>query len=66
MDRASVRYRRDAEHRVTQIQYQVNDDAAQTFGYAYDALGRRSQATLANGITADYAWDAASELTGIT
>jgi RHS repeat-associated protein len=66
MDRASVRYSRDAEHRVTQIQYQVNDDAAQTFGYAYDALGRRSQATLANGITADYAWDAASELTGIT
>jgi YD repeat-containing protein len=63
---ATVSYSRDAEHRVTQIQYQVNDDAPRTFSYAYDALGRRSQVTLANGITAIYAWDAASQLTGIT
>ena len=32
----------------------------------YDALGRLGQATLANGITAVYTWDAASQLTGIT
>ncbi|MFM0341279.1 RHS repeat-associated core domain-containing protein [Paraburkholderia fungorum] len=66
MDRATVNYSRDAEHRVTQIQYKVNDEAPRTFGYAYDALGRRSQATLANGITATYTWDAASQLTSIT
>ena len=65
MSFATVNYTRDAEHRVTQIQYQVNDDAL-SFSYAYDALGRRSHATLANGITADYSWDAASQLTGIT
>jgi len=66
MDRATVNYSRDAEHRVTQIQYQVNDEDVRTFGYSYDALGRRSQVTFANGITAIYAWDAASQLTGIT
>ncbi|MFL9906676.1 RHS repeat-associated core domain-containing protein [Paraburkholderia sp. RL17-337-BIB-A] len=66
MNDATVDYSRDAEHRVTQIQYQVNGEAPRTFGYAYDALGRRSQATLANGITATYTWDAASQLTGIT
>ncbi|AFT88738.1 RHS repeat-associated core domain-containing protein [Paraburkholderia phenoliruptrix] len=66
MDRATVDYSRDAEHRVTQIQYQVNDEDVRTFGYSYDALGRRSQETFANGITAIYAWDAASQLTGIT
>ena len=66
MDRATVNYSRDAEHRVTQIQYQVNDEDVRTFGYSYDALGRRSQETFANGITAIYAWDAASQLTGIT
>ena len=63
---ATVDYSRDAEHRITQIQYQVNGEAPRTFGYSYDALGRRSQATLANGITAVYTWDAASQLTGIT
>jgi len=66
MDRAKADYTRDAEHRLTQIQYQVNSDAPQKFSYAYDALGRRSQATLANGITVTYTWDAASQLTGIT
>jgi RHS repeat-associated protein len=65
MSDATVDYSRDAEHRVTQIQYQLNHDV-RTFSYGYDALGRRSHATLANGITADYAWDAASQLTGIT
>jgi RHS repeat-associated protein len=65
MNDATVSYSRDAEHRVTQIQYQVNDDA-RTFAYSYDALGRRKHSTLANGITADYTWDAASQLTGIT
>jgi RHS repeat-associated protein len=57
---------RDAEHRVTQITYQVNDEAPRTFSYGYDPLGRRIQATLANGITVTYAWDAASQLTGVT
>ncbi|MFM0560210.1 RHS repeat-associated core domain-containing protein [Paraburkholderia sediminicola] len=66
MSDATVDYSRDAEHRVTQIQYQVNGEAPRTFGYGYDALGRRSQATLANGITVAYTWDAASQLTGIT
>jgi len=66
MDRATVSYTRDAEHRVTQIQYQVNDEDVRTFGYSYDALGRPTQATFANGIAAIYAWDAASQLTGIT
>lgn len=66
MDRATVDYSRDAEHRVTAIQYVVNDEAPRTFGYAYDALGRLSQATFANGMTATYSWDAASQLTGIT
>jgi RHS repeat-associated protein len=66
VDLATANYSRDAEHRVTQIQYLVNDEAPRTFGYAYDALGRRSQATYANGITAAYTWDAASQLTGIT
>lgn len=66
MDRATVNYGRDAEHRVTQIQYAVNDEAPRTFSYSYDALGRHSQATFANGITATYTWDAASQLTGIT
>ncbi|MFM0734149.1 DUF6531 domain-containing protein [Paraburkholderia sediminicola] len=66
MKDATVDYSRDAEHRVTQIQYRVNDEAPRTFRYSYDALGRLSEATLANGITADYVWDAASQLTGIT
>ncbi|CAE6753069.1 RHS repeat-associated core domain-containing protein [Paraburkholderia haematera] len=66
MNDATVDYSRDAEHRVTQIQYQVNGETPRAFGYSYDALGRRSQATLANGITAAYTWDAASQLTGIT
>jgi len=66
MDRATVSYTRDAEHRVTQIQYQVNDEDVRTLGYSYDALGRLTQATFANGIAAIYAWDAASQLTGIT
>jgi YD repeat-containing protein len=66
MKDATVSYIRDAEHRATQIQYQVNGEAPRTFSYVYDALGRRSQATLANGITATYVWDAASQLTGIT
>lgn len=66
MDRATVNYSRDAEHRVTQIQYQVNDEDVRTFGYSYDALGRLSKVTFANGIAAIYAWDAASQLTGIT
>jgi RHS repeat-associated protein len=66
MDRATVDYSRDAEHRVTQITYQVNDEAPRTFSYGYDPLGRRIQATLANGITVTYAWDAASQLTGVT
>ncbi|HEX3636282.1 MAG TPA: DUF6531 domain-containing protein, partial [Paraburkholderia sp.] len=63
---ATVTYSRDAEHRVTQIQSVENDEAPRQFGYGYDALGRLAQATLANGITANYAWDAASQLTGIT
>jgi RHS repeat-associated protein len=66
MDRATVDYSRDAEHRVTQIAYRVNDEAPRIFSYAYDPLGRRIQATLANGITATYTWDAASQLTGVT
>ncbi|MGF6770377.1 RHS repeat-associated protein [Paraburkholderia sp. GAS199] len=66
MNDTSVAYQRDAEHRVTQISYTLNGEPARVFGYAYDALGRRSQATLANGITITYAWDAASQLTGIT
>ncbi|AXL50736.1 YD repeat protein [Paraburkholderia caffeinilytica] len=66
MKDAVVTYSRDAGHRVTQIQYEVNGEAPRTFGYTYDALGRRSQATLANGMTAIYTWDAASQLTGIT
>ncbi|MDR6492494.1 RHS repeat-associated protein [Paraburkholderia terricola] len=66
MDRAVVTYSRDAEHRVTQIQYEVNGEAPRTFGYSYDALGRLSQATFANGLTASYTWDTASQLTGIT
>ncbi|HEX7910987.1 MAG TPA: RHS repeat-associated core domain-containing protein [Paraburkholderia sp.] len=66
MDRATVNYGRDAEHQVTQIEYVVNDEAPRRFGYTYDALGRLSQATFANGMTANYAWDAASQLTGIT
>ncbi|SIT35471.1 YD repeat protein (fragment) [Paraburkholderia ribeironis] len=66
MDRATVSYSRDAERRVTQIQYQVNGEVPRTFGYTYDALGRRSQTIFANGITAIYNWDAASQLTGIS
>jgi RHS repeat-associated protein len=62
----TVTYSRDAEHRVTQIQSVENNEAPRQFGYGYDALGRLAQATLANGITANYAWDAASQLTGIT
>ncbi|WP_408328840.1 RHS repeat-associated core domain-containing protein [Paraburkholderia strydomiana] len=65
MDRAAVDYSRDAERRVTQIQYQVNGEAPRTFSYSYDALGRRTQVTFANGLTATYTWDAASQLTGI-
>ncbi len=66
MDRAAVDYSRDAERRVTQIQYQVNGEAPRTFSYTYDALGRLAQTKLANGITVVYAWDAASQLTGMT
>ncbi|MFM0027625.1 DUF6531 domain-containing protein [Paraburkholderia madseniana] len=62
----TVTYSRDAEHRVTQIQSVENDEAPRRFGYGYDVLGRLAQATLANGITANYTWDAASQLTGIT
>ena len=61
-----VQYSRDAAHRLTQVQYQLEDGTVKTFGFAYDALGRRSQASLANGITIGYTWDAASQLTGIT
>nr|WKF59728.1 tRNA(Glu)-specific nuclease WapA [Paraburkholderia busanensis] len=66
MDRATVEYSRDAERRITQIAYRVNGEAPRTFGYRYDALGRQTGATLANGIRATYTWDAASQLTGIT
>ncbi|WP_246217113.1 RHS repeat-associated core domain-containing protein [Paraburkholderia panacisoli] len=66
MDRASVSYSRDAERRVTQIQYQVNGEAPRIFSYTYDALGRLSQTKFANGIAATNTWDAASQLTGIT
>ncbi|WP_144112977.1 RHS repeat-associated core domain-containing protein [Paraburkholderia sp. BCC1886] len=66
MPMATVEYSRDADHRLTQVQYTVNEEAPRNFGYAYDALGRLVQATLANGITVTYAWDAASQLTGIT
>ncbi|MFL9951740.1 RHS repeat protein, partial [Paraburkholderia agricolaris] len=63
---ATVDYMRDAEHRITQAQYTLNDEAPKTFTFAYDALGRRSKATLGNGIAIAYTWDAASQLTGIT
>ncbi|MFM0110115.1 RHS repeat-associated core domain-containing protein [Paraburkholderia nemoris] len=66
LDRVTVQYTRDTEHRVTQVEYLLNDDTSKAFGYTYDALGRRSKATLGNGITISYAWDAASQLTGIT
>ncbi|ACD21359.1 RHS repeat-associated core domain-containing protein [Paraburkholderia phytofirmans] len=62
----TISYSHDAEHRVTQVQYAVDGEPLRVFGYKYDALGRGSQATLANGITATYTWDAASQLTGIT
>jgi len=65
MDRAAVDYSRDAERWVTQIQYRVNGEAPRTFRYSYDALGRLNHTTLANGITAAYTWDAASQLIGI-
>ncbi|MFL9888798.1 RHS repeat-associated core domain-containing protein [Paraburkholderia agricolaris] len=63
---ATVDYMRDAEHRITQAQYTLNDEAPKTFTFAYDALGRRSKATLGNGIAIAYTWDAAGQLTGIT
>lgn len=66
MTGATVDYSRDAEHRVTQIQYGINDEAPRTFGSTFDALGRLVRATLANGITVNYTWDAAGQLTGIT
>jgi YD repeat-containing protein len=66
MDRATVDYSRDAEHRVTKIQYTLNGEAPRTFTSTYDALGRLSQSESGNGIIATYSWDAASQLTGIT
>ncbi|WP_244305874.1 DUF6531 domain-containing protein [Paraburkholderia lacunae] len=66
LDNATVDYTRDAEHRITQAQYTLNDEAPKTFTFAYDTLGRRSKATLGNGIAIAYTWDAASQLTGIT
>ncbi|CAG4900835.1 putative deoxyribonuclease RhsA [Paraburkholderia gardini] len=64
-DRATASFSRDAERRVTQIEYQINDDV-RTVQLAYDSLGRRTRMTMANGITADYSWDAAGQLTGLT
>ena len=64
----AVSYTYDTGGRLTQIQQAagpVNGNMAQTIGFTYDPANRRTQTTLTNGITIDYAYDNASRLTGI-
>lgn len=56
-----VDYTYDSGNRVTQI-----TQGSSTVQIGYDADGRRTSLTLPNGIVANYAYDAASQLTGIT
>ncbi len=55
-------YTRDVRGLVTQI----SDSTAGNFGFAFDALGRRTQLRYPNGTTTSYAFDAAGQLTNLT
>lgn len=57
----TLSYTRDARGLVTQIA-----SPAGNFGFAFDALGRRTQLSYPNGSTASYAFDAAGQLTNLT
>lgn len=58
---APTTYEYDAAGRVTSI-----GRGAVSIGATYDAAGRRTSLALPGGITVDYAYDAASQLTGLT
>lgn len=57
----TVAYSYDDGDRLAQI-----TQGASSVGFTYDNANRRRTLTLPNGITAEYAYDAASEITGIT
>ena len=54
----AISYIYDNADRLTQI-----TQGAATVGFLYDDADRRTKLTLANGVTTDYAYDAASRLT---
>lgn len=56
-----TRYEWDLANRLTAIRY-----AGESTLYQWDVAGRLTRKTLPNGITADYGYDAASRLLGIT
>jgi RHS repeat-associated protein len=66
-----VNYAYDAANRLTQIAQAAGLTAAQpstaqSVGFTYDTANRPTKATLPNGMTMDYGYDNASQLTSIT
>ena len=57
----TVNYTYDNADRLTQIQ-----QGTSTVSFVYDPADRRTSMTLPNGVVVDYAYDTASQLTGIT
>jgi YD repeat-containing protein len=57
----AVGYGYDAAGRLTQV-----SRGALSASAGYDAAGRRTSLVLPNGVTAEYAYDAASQLIGLT
>lgn len=67
----AVTYGFDAANRLRTISQAAGTGMAQpasalNVGIDYDNANRRSRLTLANGITVDYGWDEASQLTSLT
>jgi RHS repeat-associated protein len=68
---SEVTYNYDAAHRLTQISQAAGlggamPATAQAVGFTYDTANRPTTVTLPNGITMNYAYDAASQLSSIT
>jgi RHS repeat-associated protein len=58
---STVRYTYDDANRLTQI-----TQAGATATFAYDSADRRTSVTLPNGVSTEYTYDAAGQLTGLT
>jgi RHS repeat-associated protein len=64
----TLTYTYDPANRLTQMVQaagSANNNVAQTVAYQYDDANRLTQKTLPNGVTVNYGYDAASQLTGI-